>query len=295
MYVSSARTINTIKLFLVSIPKGRWTECLKNDWPWNNWGHLGDISRPGVQKCSSHTRRKLEIWWGHWQRLSRRGRSVLEDGLNNLSWETGCYELCYAMMLCCTHSFHNSRQGWKMVPPARERRSRHTGISHGESSRRPTRASNHGQPGQYGTINNRQTSSQQTLSRTPGSRAIGGKAYRWSLGHICTMASSQIWAGWLHLVHLGSTELLPNLLHHLIVEHPFLGPQPLSLQDVCSLIEAPRDVNCPQGEQFPLGPTLSMAREKSLKSSRLYLSLLKLVDNCAYSVAEQARRRNRGV
>ncbi len=41
-----------IKLFLVSIPKGRWTKCLKNNWPCNNWGHLGDISRPGVQKCS---------------------------------------------------------------------------------------------------------------------------------------------------------------------------------------------------------------------------------------------------
>ncbi len=148
-----------------------------------------------------------KIWWGHWQWLSRRGRSVLEDGLNNLSWETGCYELCYAMMLCYTHSFHNSRQGWKMVPPARERRSRHTGISHGESSRRPTRASNHGQHGQYGTTNNRQTSSQQTLSRTPGSRAIGGNAYRWSLGHICTIASSQIWAGWVRENQRGQCEV----------------------------------------------------------------------------------------
>ncbi len=57
---------HTVKFFLVSILKGRWTECLQNDWPWNNLGHLGDIPQPGVQKCSCHTRRKLEIWWGHW-------------------------------------------------------------------------------------------------------------------------------------------------------------------------------------------------------------------------------------
>ncbi len=65
-----------------------------------------------------------------------------------------------------------------MVPPACERRSRRTGISHGESSRRATRSANHGRPGQYGATNKRRTSSRRTLSRTPGSRAIGGKAYR---------------------------------------------------------------------------------------------------------------------
>ncbi len=55
-------------------------------------------------------------------------------------------------------------------------------------------------------------------------------------------------------VYLCSFKFLPNLLHHLGVEHPFPGPQPLSQQDICSLIEVPRDENCLQGEQFPLGP-----------------------------------------
>ncbi len=41
-----------------------------------------------------------------------------------------------------THSFNNSGWGWHIVPPAWERRSRRTGISHGESSRRPTGSAN---------------------------------------------------------------------------------------------------------------------------------------------------------
>ncbi len=39
------------------------------------------------------------------------------------------------------------------------------------------------------------TRSRRTLSSTPGSRAIGGNAYRWSLGHICVIASSPRRAG----------------------------------------------------------------------------------------------------
>ncbi len=38
--------------------------------------------------------------------------------------------------------------------------------------------------------------SRHTLARTPGSRAIGGKAYRRSLGQVCTIASSPSGAGW---------------------------------------------------------------------------------------------------
>ncbi len=39
------------------------------------------------------------------------------------------------------------------------------------------------------------TRSLRTLSRTPGSRAIGGNEFRRSLGHVCTIASSPGGAG----------------------------------------------------------------------------------------------------
>ncbi|MCJ8742888.1 hypothetical protein PDJAM_G00087380 [Pangasius djambal] len=84
---------------------------------------------------------------------------------------------------------------WAWGGPACERRSLLMGISHGEPSRREIRSENHTRPGQNGATNNRRTPSQRTLSRTPGSKAIGGKAYRQSLGHVCTMASSPRGAG----------------------------------------------------------------------------------------------------
>ncbi len=64
------------------------------------------------------------------------------------------------------------------------------GTSEGEPSRREIRSENHTRPGQHGATNSRRTPSRRTLIRTPGSRAIGGKAYRRSLGHVCTIASS---------------------------------------------------------------------------------------------------------
>ncbi len=82
------------------------------------------------------------------------------------------------------------------MPSACERRSLLTGISHGEPSRREIRSENHTRPGQNGATSNRRTPSQHTLSRTPGSRAIGGKSYRRSLGQVCTIASSPNGAGW---------------------------------------------------------------------------------------------------
>ncbi len=69
------------------------------------------------------------------------------------------------------------------------------GTSQGEPSRREIRSENHTRPGQHGATNSRRTPSRRTLIRTPGSRAIGGKAYRRSLGHVCTIASSPRGAG----------------------------------------------------------------------------------------------------
>ncbi len=50
-------------------------------------------------------------------------------------------------------------------------------------------------PGLFSTMRSGRTRSWQTLSRTPGSRAIGGNVYRQSLGHVCTIASGQRGAG----------------------------------------------------------------------------------------------------
>ncbi len=114
------------------------------------------------------------------------------------------------------------------------------------------------------------TRSRWTLSRTPGSRAIEGNAYRRSLGHICTKRS------WMRegepewtvrrlsrrkQIHLCLAKLPPYQLHHLGVEPQFPGPQPLSRQDVCSYIVDPRDVSCSQRQQLPLGSQEDLARQ----------------------------------
>ncbi len=95
-----------------------------------------------------------------------------------------------------THNFHNTGRGWRIMPSACERRSLLTGVSHGEPSMREIRSENHTRPGQNRATSNRRTPSQRILSRTPGSRVIGGKAYRRSLGQVCTIASSPSGAGW---------------------------------------------------------------------------------------------------
>jgi hypothetical protein len=69
-----------------------------------------------------------------------------------------------------------------MVPLACERRSLLIGTRHGGPSRREIRSENHTRPGQNGATSSRLTASRRTLAKTPGSRAIGGKAYRRSLG-----------------------------------------------------------------------------------------------------------------
>ncbi len=54
---------------------------------------------------------------------------------------------------------------------------------------------NHTLPGHRGAMRSSRTRSRRTLPRTPGSRAIGGNAYRRSLGHVCTIVSSPEGAG----------------------------------------------------------------------------------------------------
>ncbi len=53
-------------------------------------------------------------------------------------------------------------------------------------------------------------------------------------------------------IHLYLAELPPYRLHQLRVEPQFPGPQPLSRPDVCSYIVDLRDVSCSQRQQLPL-------------------------------------------
>ncbi len=62
-------------------------------------------------------------------------------------------------------------------------------------------------------------------------------------------------------IHFFLAELPSYQLHHLGVEPPFPGPQPLSWQDVCSYILGPRDVSCSKRQQLPLGPQEDWARQ----------------------------------
>ncbi len=118
------------------------------------------------------------------------------------------------------------------------------------------------------------TRSRRTFSRTPGSRSIGGNAYRRSLDHVCTIASNLRGAGCVRenqsgkwdvsrdkQIYLYMAELLLYQLHHLGVEPLFPGPQPLSRQDVCSYIVDPRDVSCSKRQQLPLGPQEDLANQ----------------------------------
>ena len=94
-----------------------------------------------------------------------------------------------------THRLHNSGRRRHIVPTACERKSLLIGTCQGGLTKRLKRSENQIRAGQCGATRSRLTPYLLTLSRTPGSRAIGGKAYRRDLGHICTMASRPKGAG----------------------------------------------------------------------------------------------------
>ncbi len=180
-----------------------------------------------------------------------RGSSRLENGLYHLSWETRSYELC--PLRGHTHISITPGGGAEWHPllvrgdpswwePPKESR------LGGKSGPRTILG-----PASTGLLTVGETPSRRTLIRTPGSRAIGGKAYRRSLGHVCTIASSPRGAGGIREnkrghcafnceeVHLYLIKHSPYLLHHLGVKHPFPGPRPLSRQYVWSHIQVPRN------------------------------------------------------
>ncbi len=101
------------------------------------------------------------------------------------------------------------------------------GTSEGEPSRREIRSENHTRPGQHGATNSRRTPSRRTLIRTPGSRAIGGKAYRRSLGHVCTIASSPMGAGGIRENKRGHCAFSCEEVHLYLIKHsPYLLSPP---------------------------------------------------------------------
>ncbi|XDV31275.1 hypothetical protein PO909_033997 [Leuciscus waleckii] len=120
-----------------------------------------------------------------------------------------------------------------------------------ESHRRETPGLRTSQPGQYGSSSSRLIPSRRTFSRTPGSRVIGERftdvASAMSIPH----HNVQPQGSWVcegepkwtvrcilrcEEIHLCLAINPPNVLHHLGVEPPFSGPQPLPQQDVCSYI-----------------------------------------------------------
>ncbi len=126
-------------------------------------------------------------------KFPRGGSSGVENGLNNIGWETWVYEL--SPLRGQAHSFHSSSWGWNIEPPAWDRMSLLTGSSRVGPSRRDIISGNHTLPGHCRAMRSSRTRSRRTLSRTPGRRAIWGNAYRRSLGHVCTIASSPRGAG----------------------------------------------------------------------------------------------------
>ncbi len=76
------------------------------------------------------------------------GSSGVENGLNNLCWETWVYEL--GPLRGQVHSFHSSGWGWNIEPPAWDRRSLLTESSRGGPSRRDIISGNHTLPGHRG-------------------------------------------------------------------------------------------------------------------------------------------------
>ncbi len=126
----------------------------------------------------------------------RWGSSGLEDGLNNLSWET----LLWAMS--CVHSGVTPTTS---IAPGRGDRPPLVWGDHfwQESPMESRRGDKSGRKTILGPARSRLTSFQRTLAGAPGIRAIRGKAYRRSLGHICTIASSPSGVGWTREYQMG--------------------------------------------------------------------------------------------
>ncbi len=133
------------------------------------------------------------------------GSSGVENDLNNLGRETWVYEL--GPLGCQAHSCQSSGWWWNIEPPAWDRRYLLTGSSRLGPSRRDIISGNHTLPDHRGAIRISRTRSRRTLSRTPGSRGIGGNAYRRSLGHVCTIAPSPRGAGYMRKNQCGQWDV----------------------------------------------------------------------------------------
>ncbi len=186
-------------------------------------------------------------------KFPRGGSSGVENGLNNLGWDTWVYQL--GPLRGQAHSFHSSGWGWNIEPPAWDRRSLLTQEAPEEARR--------GGILYLGTILCPATAGQwEVVEPGPGelSPVLPG-AERSGEKHTDEASATSVplhpvreeldawhegkpeWTVRRLLrhkqVHLGLAELPPYQLHHLGVEPPFPGPQPLSRQDVCLYIVGP--------------------------------------------------------
>ncbi len=194
-------------------------------------------------------------------KFPRGGSSGVENGLNNLGWETWVYE--QGPLRGQAHSFHSSGWGWNIEPPAWDRRSLLTGSSKGGLSRRDIKSGNHTLPATAGRW--------EVVEPGPGELSLGLPGTEWSgemhadkasatyapsspRGAGC-MSENQILDSETSLETQTDPLVPPYQLHHLGVEPSFPEPQPLSRQDVCSYILGPRDVSCSKRQQLPFGTT----------------------------------------
>ncbi len=200
------------------------------------------------------------------------GRSTgVENGLNILGWETWVYEL--GPLRGQAHSLHSSGWGWNIEPPAWDRRSLLKGSSRGGPLRRDNISGNHTLASHRGAMRSSKTRSRRTISRTPGSRVIGGNAYRRSHAHVCTITSSPIGAGCMWEKRSGqwdvsrdtnrSTCAWPNSLHISSTTSGWSlhspGLSPCLDRMSAPILWTPWDVSCSKRQQLPLGPQEDLA------------------------------------
>ncbi len=126
-------------------------------------------------------------------KFPRGGSSGVENSLNNPGWETWVYEL--GPLRGQAHSFHSS--GWGEISRPLHGTEGPSWWGAPEEARREGILNLEAIlcPGQRRAMRSSRTRSWQTLSRTLGSRAIGGNVYRQSLGHVCIIASGLGGAG----------------------------------------------------------------------------------------------------
>ncbi len=166
--------------------------------------------------------------------------SGVENGLNNLGWETWVYEL--GPLRGQAHSLHSSGWGWNIEPPAWDRRSLLTGSSRGPGELSPVLP---------GAERSEEMHTHKASAASVSSHPVREELDAWGRTRVGSETS----------LETQTDPLVPGQTSSISMEPPFPGPQYLSRQVVCSYIVDPRDVSCSQRQQLPLGPQEDLARQ----------------------------------